>query len=179
VAILSEDFLKSLRNRPGAVAIVGSIIILVGQLGATMFPIMLGPDLSDYNLLCDPVYHEIKPPSGELAGWTRNQIVESNISLISMHPIHSYKRQVSLIVNCPTELSATVYPPIVTIDKPSVLHIEFNYTKFTNTSKYYPWVINQIFPITIKGLGADGKERSCTVLVELKEQPQLFPIFLS
>jgi hypothetical protein len=40
-------------------AVAGSIIMVVGQLFGAFFPIYFGPNLSDYDLVCDPVYHQI------------------------------------------------------------------------------------------------------------------------
>ena len=50
---------SSILDRPVIIALIGSVIVVVGQLAATVIPIWLGPDISDYSLVCNPVYHEI------------------------------------------------------------------------------------------------------------------------
>ena len=207
-------------DHPGKVAIVGSIIILVGQFGATIFPIMLGPDLSDYNLLCDPIYQEITPPAEtahnfsinhydfkdnnskihfiELWGSPLNPNFEfnhnkpyriyvknitgyqiniskdkynsvsiSNIYLVNIHPIHRYLRQVLLTISCPPGFNASLSSPIVTIDQPITLYIKINLTYLLKNNRE-PWVIDQIYPVLIQGIGADGKRRNCTIIMEMK-----------
>jgi hypothetical protein len=207
-------------DHPGKVAVIGSIVILVGQLGATLFPMIFGPDLSDYNLVGDPIYIEIMPPSTTQhvfseyhTGWVENgsliegmsldvpfpklpntediksiyiknitgykinffddipfQEFQTKIYLSNVHPIHKYNRQVFLTVTCAPAFYANVSNPIVTIDQPSILYIGFNYTDYRKYYNSLPWEINETFPITIQGLGADGKERRCTIIMELKRQ---------
>ena len=205
-------------DHPGKVAVIGSIIILVGQLGATLFPIILGPDLSDYNLVCDPIYIEIMPPSETQhvfsqyhAEWVENgsvreamtsdgpfppfaigepnkthienitgyrinssndlpyQEFQTKIYLSNVHPIHKYNRQVFLAVTCPPAFYANVSNPIVTIDQPSILYIGLNYTLYRKQYNSIPWFANETFPITIQGIGADGKERNCAVLMKMSQ----------
>lgn len=163
---------------PLTIAIIGSIIVVVGQLSATLFPIWLGPDLSDYNLLCNPIYQEIRltDPVKDAYDTTNWSIINktseglytcyfiSNIKIINLHPIHKYNRQVSLTVTCPPGFSAVTSEPVISDGHPTSLVINANLTHLIsdikdtdNTPKRYP--------IIVQGIGAEGKKRNCTVIV--------------
>lgn len=204
-------------DHPGKVALVGSVIILVGQLGATIFPILFGPDLSDYNLLCSPAYHEIVfappllvehnkiVPNGENGLYFKNTstyciteyeinnsvgycycILTSVISIINLHPIHKYNRQVSLDVTCPPGFSATLQDPVINGDGITHLTIKANLTYLisNNTQMFNTSYNNEGSPISLKnpikyqiaiqGNGADGKKRISTIIIKL-ENPLKVP----
>ena len=128
MAVLAKDIKMagSWIDHPGKVALIGSIIILVGQFGATIFPILLGPDLSDYNLICDPVYHEIKLNDTRTVALSADYVSKgafyfavpffSQIHLSSLHPLHKYTRQVSLIVSSPPGINCLLSKPIIDAD---------------------------------------------------------------
>jgi hypothetical protein len=212
-------------DHPGKVALYGSIIILIGQLGATVFPIMLGPDLSDYNLLCDPIYHElglpgkegviplycldifdndskalkeviksIRPFSSDLkklidsdesyrsyienaSGYKFNLSslyyypgleFESKIYLENIHPLHLYRRQVFLTITCPLGFTAWLSNPMATSGQPTTLRVKANLTDLLKNDPDM-WSRGGMIPITIQGIGADGKRRNCTIIIKIKK----------
>ena len=55
---MAEEKRGMWKDRPLTVA-AGSIIVVVGQLFGTIFPIWFGPDLSDYSVISDPIYHTL------------------------------------------------------------------------------------------------------------------------
>jgi hypothetical protein len=105
--VIDKKEKESWLDHPGKIAlvaaVVGSIIMVVGQLFGAIFPIWLGPDLSDYNLLCEPVYNKVLLPdmSDPNRSFKGYQTFISNISVVNLHPIQRYTRQVSLIATYP------------------------------------------------------------------------------
>lgn len=237
------------------IGLVGGFLVILGQLAATAIPIWLGPDLSDYNIICDPAYHDIGLNSS-LKLWenpTKSQMVYiggniysskqisgkpfinssdrynrynmsfisyrstknkdylmtlvaqnfngtslrnyemeygiffSNISIASLHPLQKYTKDVTLIIACPVGFSSHLSNPIINLDRSAKLAklvIIANITYLKNIMLREPNVFYQsdkelilsiktdktVFPITIQGIGTDGKKRNSTMLIEMKSQ---------
>jgi hypothetical protein len=173
---------KSWLDHPGKVALVGAFIILMGQFGATIFPIVFGPDLSDYNLLCDPVYHDILIDNNNFLFIDNNTgykipedqnskcycEVQSIIRAVNFNRIQNYGRDIYLSVYCPPGFEARLSDPIIRSDKPVFLKVNINLTYLMNSS-YGSQSYTQFrdkYPLIIEGIGADGKKRNCTMIIE-------------
>jgi hypothetical protein len=212
------------------VGLVGGFFIVLGQLAATTIPIWLGPDLSDFNIICDPAYHEIdlntppnippfvdkddynlklggipigskkfivpRPIKNEdllvtLGTVTQNSsyileygVFSSEISIASLHPLQKYKRDVNLIVACPVGFSASLSNSTLSLGRPVKLKVVANITYFKktifgtlglfshSTNELIFSIKNEktVIPITIEGIGADGKRRNSTMLIAMKSQ---------
>jgi hypothetical protein len=210
-------------DHPGTVTVVaavaGSIIMVVGQLFGALFPIMLGPDLSDYDLVCDPVYHNIlltnnvtKLSYGSKAEFggpqgidifvtggdhkngtssvtimypkstTRNYSYSdtSTISIVSLHRIYDYNREIYLNVESPPGINISLSDPVIRLGKPAKLNIKVNILEVMNPKMIkYGTDFDFKYPIIIRGIGADGKERNCTMIIGLgaADRSRFFPPF--
>lgn len=185
-------------DHPGTVtmvaAVAGSIIMVVGQLFGALFPIWLGPDLSDFDLVCDPIYHNIlfefdlnSPHSiiatNELES-SKNGISNvtisypkgttsicsyegtSTIRVVSLHRIYNYDREIYLNVESSPGINVSLSNPIVRLGKPVDLHINVDLLSLLKSKHAeYGTRWSHKYPILIKGIGADGKERNCTVII--------------
>jgi hypothetical protein len=168
---------KSWLDHPGKVALVGAFIVLMGQLGATIFPILLGPDLSDYDLVCNPMYINIsideshtifinKEPIGTGPYGGLDGLI-STIDAISLHKIYNYNREIFLYVDSPPGISVSLSNPIIKTGEPVNMRIGINLTHMLkySSSPMTQTQDSEMYPIKICGIGADGKRRNCTVII--------------
>jgi hypothetical protein len=164
-------------------AVAGSLIMVVGQLFGTLFPIWLGPDLSDYDLVCDPIYHNIliKHDFNSSHGYVFASDVgsifttgvsctysgTSTISVHSLHRIYGYEREIYLNVKSLPGINVSLSDPIIQLGKPIYLNLNVNILYLLNNHAEYGSFWDNKYPIVIQGIGADGKERNCTVIIAL------------
>lgn len=170
-------------DHPGKVAVVatvvGSIILVVGQLFGTFFPIWFGSDLSDYNLVCDPIYTSILIDEQNVVFINNKPIIvghlgsvgglESVVNAINLHRIHKYLHEIYLSVDCPPGFDISISNPIIIPGKPVNLRLGVNLTyvlKYGNRPLARTHE-REMYPIVIQGIGADGKKRNCTMIIEI------------
>ena len=134
-------------------------------MAATVIPVWLGPDLSDYNLVCTPYYHEIALNQTKTVDVLDNgtlvaQFAPFNlfITLQSLHPLQRYSRQVFLTISCPPGIERSTFYPVISGDQPTFVSLYVNMTYARSNVKV-------AYPITVEGIGADGKKRTCTAIV--------------
>lgn len=134
------------------ITIAGSIIVVIGQLAGTIIPIMFGPeDISDFSLSANPTYIYINQSEEKNAYSYRTAV----INIEDFHPyLRPYRYYVYLNV----------------IDKPSGVDWSFlnpEQGKAGETSTLSLLVSNEskIYsdPITIEGIGENGKVRNITI----------------
>lgn len=166
-------------------AVVGSVIVMVGQLFGTIFPVWFGPDLSNYNLKCDPFSPEIKYEpmldrecniSDGMNTTTYkidyskiyyNYIFALNISLIDLHPIHKFKGEVFLTSICPPGFNAVIPDPIISAKKSTNIYIRANVSHLI-FSEASILETGHTYTIFIRGIGSDGSERNATAIAIMK-----------
>lgn len=86
------------------------------------------------------------------------------ISLENIHPLQTYSRQVFLTTSCPPGFVVSLSNPIITLDQPTTLKIDVNLT-YLLLQNLNLWGEENIFPIAVYGMGADGKKRNCTIIL--------------
>lgn len=171
---------------PLIIAIIGGYLALAGQFAAIYFPLYYGADLSDYSVLCTPQSHEIElsepmmypfitgPCSieGTCYDYVINNSVrycyylfKSNLSAIDLHPYYKYKHQISLFPTCPQGFDAIVKDSFFSVGQTVEIEIKANLTYILSR---YGYTNNAKYPIIIESIGADGKKRNSTIMIELK-----------
>lgn len=157
------------------IAIIGSIIVVVGQLFGTIFPIWLGPDLSDYNLISDPIYHlilykiDVNVDGYNItchAANTNTISVSSTISVASLHRLHNYNREIYLYVEDPPGFESSVSNPVIRTGQTVSLTTNINMSHIIESK--HNLLEGKKYPITIQGIGADGKKRNCTIVIDIE-----------
>ncbi len=159
IIIISLQFvLKITRDKWIDVVIVGSIIVVIGQLicsfSGFVVPILLGPDVSDYNLLCDPGYYTV-PYSNTVINYG---LPPFNVRVISLHPLQNYTRQVSLTVLAPQGFSYIINMPLIYSGQSTELYITADKSKINASTN----------SIIVQGIGQDGKKRNCTIIIKMQ-----------
>ena len=155
---------SSILDRPCIIALIGSFIVVVGQLAATVIPVWLGPDISDYSLVCNPVYHEISLNQTKTIEMVTGEHVDKvapynlTISAIGLHPLQPYSRQIFLTIGCPPGIIPSSFNPMITVDHPTFVTLWINMTHLRSN-------VEMAYPITIEGIGEDGKKRNSTAIV--------------
>jgi hypothetical protein len=92
----------------------------------------------------------------------------STISVISLHRIYNYDCQIYLNVESLPGINVSLSDPVIRLGRPVVLNINVNVLYLMNHKlKEYGTVWDYKYPIVIRGIGADGKERNCTVIIEV------------
>jgi hypothetical protein len=133
------------------ITIAGSIIVVIGQLAGTIIPIMFGPeDISDFSISANPTYIYFNKSPG-LDSLVRNAAVK----IEDFHPyIRPYRYYIYLnIIEKPNEVVATVLSP-VKIKTGEVSNLKIFYRSEGNIYS---------LPITIQGIGEDGKTHNMTI----------------
>lgn len=140
-----------------AIAIIGSIIAIVGQLGGTLIPIMWGPEsVSDFAVYADDPAVTLLP--------NQNQLFTS----IYVEDLHSFLRPYMHAIH------------LITVGQPESINIDFSKGDHLTGTNEVEMVIsrksNQTTPsgkylVDIVGLGGDGKERNCSVLLYIPSVP--------
>ncbi len=171
VCLLFKCFFK-IDNIWRDISIAGTIVLvtaqLIGAFSGVMFPIMLGPDVSDYSISCDPVDLKIVIPDSlideEVAAKLNHTSVKRsifnmytvNISVNNLNPLRKYNKQVYITSSCPPEFEVNVFSPVLKIDHSSELRIGTRLNDLRTDWKY---------PIVVQATGADGKKRNCTISI--------------
>jgi tetratricopeptide (TPR) repeat protein len=171
VYLLFKCFFK-INNIWRDISIAGTIVLvtaqLIGAFSGVMFPIMLGPDVSDYSISCDPVDLKIVIPDSlideEVAAKLNHTSVKRsifnmytvNISVNNLNPLRKYNKQVYITSSCPPEFEVNVFSPVLKIDHSSELRIGTRLNDLRTDWKY---------PIVVQATGADGKKRNCTISI--------------
>jgi hypothetical protein len=152
----------------------GTIIIALSQLFGPLFgafyPLILGPDASDYNLAFSSMYYnvtfndstliyDITSPDTPVQHYPHdpNQKSEqinfhTKISAINLNPIMVYEDEIFLDLIPPNKVNASVKNPVIKIDQSSDVIISLNPDPGT-------------YPIKVQGEGADGKVRKAMTVI--------------
>jgi len=154
------------------ISLVGTFILvtaqLIGAFSSVTFPIMLGPDVSDYSISCYPVDLEIVIPdslineriAAKLNRTSKMHLIYNiytfNISVNNLNPLRKYDKQIHLMVSNSPEFITNIVSPVLKIDQSSELRIGVNLNDLHTGSKYL---------MVIQATGADGKKRNCTISV--------------
>lgn len=172
---------------PILITIAGSILIIVGQFATTLLPIMVGQeDSSDFYITVKPISievnrlyekealsigHEIREsPSGDYYTFNVFDLPYSNIPQFSqvdveVHNLHEiirrYVHPIFLkVVDCPQNI-------IAEFDNPQgIPSFRTNMTIKILSLNPNDTIIN--YPLTIQGIGGNGKTRNCTFFVIYK-----------
>jgi hypothetical protein len=163
---------KSLWDRPLTIAAIGSVIAFMGQLFGTIIPIYLGPDISDYDLYCDPVYvvfhtENLSSIPSHLSDLDLlNKSIASGpliyksvkISAANLHPLQRYKHQIYLRCIAPRGIYSKFDNDVITTGGSTTLKIGVS---------ILPIILQMAdrYTVIIEGTGSDGKIRNCTLYV--------------
>ena len=80
------------------------------------------------------------------------------ISAISLRPLQPYSRQIFLTVDCPPGIMRSSFSPMITVDHATSVTLWINMTHLRSN-------VEIAYPITIEGIGEDGKKRNSTAIV--------------
>lgn len=159
---------------------VGSILIalsqLFGPLIASTYPIVCGPDASDYHLLFDTVYLDISynnttgtykymattDSSGLVYDLTEETAIPfsdsiaiiNRITATNLNPLMSYDRQIFLSVEPNNDFFTSLSRPVIMVDQSSILTIKFLKRPSPGT-----------YTIKVIGESADGKMRQAMMVI--------------
>ena len=175
--ILSRLFLKE-EHRHIDIVFAGTIIIALSQLFGPLFgasyPLILGPDASDYSLSFSSMYYNITfndasenytimatDISGSDYAPTKDGhyqkgksiFIYTNISAINSNSLMKYNDQIFLDVISPANVTVSLAKPVIMVGQSSdaVIIIEN-----PNPGTY---------PIKVHGIGADGKARDAMTVI--------------
>jgi len=156
------------------ISIAGTIVLvtaqLIGAFSGVMFPIMLGPDVSDYNISCDPANLEIVIPDSliyeEFSAWPNHSSSKSimykaytvKISVDNLNPLRKYDKQVYITPSNHPVFDINVFSPVLKTGQSSELSIS---ARLNDLHLYWK------YPIVIQAIGADGKKRNCTISIRV------------
>lgn len=165
---------NSLWDRPLMIAAIGSVIAFMGQLFGTVLPIYLGPDISDYDLYCDPVYVVFTPahmpdlsqlsdllntsqvPAVDRPLLNRSVVISAN----NLHPLQRYKHKIYLDCIIPKGAYAKFSDDVITADQKTTLTLDISMGLLLKILQS-----NDKYPVIIEGTGSDGKVRNCTLYI--------------
>jgi hypothetical protein len=167
-------------------ALAGSSMAVVGQITAALIPIWLGPSsLSDFSISMDPVYFEIGINTSE-----KNMIFYqpqgltpqySSFNIISRKDGYHLQGSIEIKNAYSWPLGwLKPYPHAVfirAINVPKGVNVSFEYREKMlpfNTKMLLSFSNPRIltfgdYPITIQGVGGDGKIRNCTYFLQISE----------
>lgn len=164
---------RSWYKNPFWVAVVGSCIIIAGQLFSTYLTIYTSNEAGDFSVSTDRISfsfyklnNTILPPTEDLLGFYEpngTACTEAyfgvNINVIDTHPLlRPYNHNV--IIKPPSKLPKGIYAYVAWPEgKPSFSRvIDILVTNETSPG---------IYPITIQAIGGDGKIRSCECYITI------------
>lgn len=152
------------------IAIAGAIILAIGQLTGALcgviFPIWLGPDVSDYVLSSHPEAHSYDYNStfNEFR-YTRTQIdtsayliFTSEIIATNLHPLRDYNREIYLNILKPSYINATLSNFAIKVGEKSILYVYAYDKKPLLPGRYV---------LIVQGVGGDGKTRNCSIFLDV------------
>jgi tetratricopeptide (TPR) repeat protein len=177
---------------PILITVLGSILLLIGNVVTNLVPIMFGAeDSSDFYITVDNIYIEPKIINGskyfDYMNFLKDRFEESEIddvvrgsrftsnrewfpkevpvSTVTVHNSHEYLRR----YNYPVYIKAIGAPSslIINFDPlQDVPQFSSNMSVYIKTNASLLSADNIIgYPITIQGIGGDGKMRNCTAYI--------------
>lgn len=170
----SEKFLDKEDQNLVNVIFAGTIIIALSQLFGPLFgafyPLILGPEASDYNLAFSSMYYNVTlNNSTYMYDITSRDIpvqhypynpfknseqisFHTKISAVDLNPIMGYDEEIFLDLIPPNKVNASVENPVIKVDQSSDVIISLNPNPGT-------------YPIKVQGEGADGKVRKAMTVI--------------
>ena len=136
--------------------VAGSIIVVVGQLASTIIPIMYGPsDISDFTISVNPPYcyaSMFEQDNKTILYFT--EVPKVKITNVYPRYIRSYPHSVYIrAIDAPPNMSIRFSTSSVKADDPEIdMRIE-----------YFNRIPDNVYPITIQGIGGDDKRRNTTI----------------
>jgi hypothetical protein len=149
-------------NNPGkvtlVVALIGGFLVLLGQLSATLIPIMYGPaDISDFEIGTNPIGLGIGLRSDNNETLNPQPYCITNISANDFHHyLRPYRYNIFLRAESPAGIITTFDPFQIKAGESSTMEIVF--TKNMPAGQYH---------ILIQGIGGNGKIRNTTFYINV------------
>lgn len=146
---MAKDGSNSWYENALLLAVAGSIIAFMGQLAGTVIPIMYGPeDASDFSIGVNPVNFKVYSENG-----TMNV---GNVSVADFHHrLRPYRFGVFLrALGAPENAKISFSPGEIRPGEVSKMAITFGSS-----------LVYGEYPITIQGMGGDGKIRNTTFIL--------------
>jgi hypothetical protein len=160
-------------DKPFMVALVGSILIIIGNIVTTVMP-MLYQD-SDFYITIDKGYvepdpNEIPPELIALGYFNNVTYLEKTIRFLKIRPISAHV-SVNNTHRWLKEYNYRVYLKAISVPKNVTIFFYPNNqepTFTTNMSIFIGELNNSIidYPVTIQGIGEDGRIRNCTFYLD-------------
>lgn len=151
---------------PLTIAIIGAFIVLFGQFATIVLPVYLGPDVSDFSLICDPSFIEtgmglspINPSEELIMPWHNTAQISAQLSINSVHPLRNYTRQVYVKILKQPGIWVEPNEFVLYAGQSARFHIMVFVDNLT--------INGTIHPMVIQGIGEDGKKRDCTVIIKV------------
>jgi hypothetical protein len=147
---------------PLTIAVVGAIIVLVGQLAATILPIYYGPSsLCDFSIKADPA-------SGSVQIYNDSSTIVTQISASNIYwpnSIKEYKHPIDI------KVVSRIPEGVTVIHEKTSHYLPINITLYIQVdgNKSLPGE----YPITIQGMGEDGLKRNCTYILDIQRRGEL------
>jgi hypothetical protein len=180
--ILSRIFLGE-EQRNVDIIFAGTIIISLSQLFGPLFgasyPLILGPDASDYSLSFSSMYYNITynhtsknytftstDISGLHYGPMKDNysqkgeliLIHTNISAVNSNPLMKYEDQIFLDLLLPSNVTASISRPVIMVGQSSDVVISLD-----NPNP-------GIYPIKVRGIGANGKTRDAMTAIGVSSE---------
>jgi hypothetical protein len=161
---MAEGVSRSWYENALLLAVAGSLIAVIGQLAGTVIPIMYGPqDVSDFSIGVDPV-------EGTMFLFPDNYSFKLNppdwyVKVYDAHPLlRPYQFGVLL--------KSSEEPNGMTLDfhLPEVRPGHVSRMNFTISDSTMSSLKDGGYPITIQGIGGDGKRRNTTFYLNVSRQ---------
>lgn len=153
---------------PFLIALIGSVIVLVGQLAATILPIYCGPNsLCDFTIGLTPGSNDILIDNNSSSTIGVRIDAWDLAPMIYKYKIKEYKHQINIKVVSPLPEGITV------VLEKTCGRLPINNTMFVTVDgkKCLP----REYEITLQGVGADGLRRNCTYFLNVQERESVIP----
>jgi hypothetical protein len=152
---------KKWLEQPILITVAGSIIVLIGQIFGNVIPIMLGPaDSSDFSISVDPPLYSISRTVDIM-----NETITARESKVPSIKIQNYHKYIKPYIH-------TIFLRVV--ENPKNMTIKFNPPTTDASSTPVSMEIRVPldypegqYPLTIQGIGGDGKRRNTTLFIEI------------
>ena len=155
---------------------------LFGPLVATTYPIILGPDASDYRISFESIYYNIShnntannytiSATSDSLGEDYHVIetstpiesdfvIHNKILATNLNPLMNFEDHIFLSIYNPGEIRTFLSRPIIKVNQSADLIIQFIDSP-----------INNLYPITVRGISEDGRIREAMMVIAIN-YPQI------
>lgn len=160
-------------NRPILITIAGSIIVLVGQLAGTILPIYYSPNsISDFGVSINPPLctYRYNITNDTINGLQEGILAERELATVEVDDFHQfvkpYHYDVSLrALDVPEGMSIIFETPNKRPPYKSGCRLQI--------PLHYP---PGEYPITIQGIGGEGKRRNTTLVLNVIDESKKAPV---